>query len=188
MSKQELSTIISGSLAEQAKAKNQPLAETFIGADVIVIVDTSGSMAAFDNGNTASRYERACSELAKIQNDMPGKIAVLSFSDDVMFCPSGKPWDFSATTRLDRALAFARVADVADMKFIVISDGQPDDEQGALNEARKYKNKIDTIFIGKEGDEGQRFLAKLAQASGGTVAKDFSAAKLETTIRGLLHA
>ena len=38
----DLAKIIPGSLAEQAKAKSQPLAETFISADVVVLVDTSG--------------------------------------------------------------------------------------------------------------------------------------------------
>jgi Mg-chelatase subunit ChlD len=186
MMKTDLSTIISGSLAEQAKTKNQPLAETFISADVVVIVDTSGSMCNTD-ATSQSRYERACAELGKLQNSLPGKIAVLSFSSDVMFCPSGVPWNFQAATDLEKALKFAKVADVADMKFIVISDGDPDDEKAALKVAASYKCKIDTIFIGREGDSGQLFLAQLAAASGGKSAKDFSAAKLENTVKGLLY-
>lgn len=177
---------VPGSLASQASAKHQSLAETFIGADCVVIVDTSGSMSDDDN-TERSRYDRACSELAKIQKSMPGKIAVISFSSEVMFCPSGVPWNYSGGTKLDKALKFARVADVPEMRFIVISDGKPDGESDALDEAKKYKNHIDTIYIGPPGGRGEKFLARLASESGGTSARDFSAHKLEVTVKGLLN-
>jgi len=64
---------IAGSLAQQAAAKGQSLAESFLSADCIVVVDTSGSMALKD-GTEVTRYARACDELAKVQNSMPGKI------------------------------------------------------------------------------------------------------------------
>lgn len=179
-------TFVPGSLAAQSATTGRSLAETFVNADVIVIVDTSASMDSKDHGNK-SRYERACDELAKVQTSLPGKIAVLSFSDDVMFCPSGKPWNYGGSTQLDRALQFAKVADVDGMQFIVISDGEPADEITALKIAATYKNKIDTIFIGREGDDGQRFLSRLAQASGGQAVKDFAAKQLETSVKGLLN-
>jgi hypothetical protein len=178
---------VPGSLSQQASAKGQSLAETFISADCIVIVDTSGSMGGSDN-TERSRYDRACDELRKIQASMPGKIAVISFSSEVMFCPAGVPWNYSSGTQLDKALIFARIADVPEMRFIVISDGQPDDESAALAEARKYQNKIDTIYIGPAGERGERFLSRLASESGGISAKDFSAHKLAETVRGLLTA
>jgi len=106
----------------------------------------------------------------------------------VMFCPSGVPWDYGTSTHLDAALKFARIADVEGMRFIVISDGQPDDESAALAEARKYKNKIDTIYTGPAGESGERFLARLASESGGISAKDFSAHQLAETVKGLLTA
>jgi len=176
---------VSGSIAAQSAAANKPLAETFINADVIVIVDTSGSMGQTD-GTERTRYERACAELEKVQATMPGKICVISFSDDCLFCPSGIPWDYRCGTDLAKALKFAKVADVPDMRFIVISDGSPDDEQAALDIARKYKNHIDTIYIGSKNRSGQDFLARLAQASGGISAKDFSAHQLSNTVYGLL--
>ena len=174
-----------GSLAQVANQTGHAIAETFISADVIVIVDTSSSMASHDNSEL-SRYERACDELAKIQASMPGKIAVISFSDDVIFCPSGIPWNYSSGTDLAKALKFCRVADVPDMKFILISDGEPNDERSALDEAAKYKNPISTIYIGPAGGYGEKFLAKLAQKTAGKSAVDFSAHQLETTMKGLL--
>jgi Mg-chelatase subunit ChlD len=179
-------TPVPGSLEQQAAANHLSVAESFVNADVIVLVDTSGSMRQ-DDGGEVSRYQRACSELRKIQASMPGKIAVLSFSDSVMFCPNGVPFQYSLGTDLAKALKFARVTDVEGMKFIIISDGEPDDEQEALSEAAKYKNHIDTIYIGAD-KSGERFLALLASKSGGHSAKDFSGHNLETTIKGLLSA
>jgi hypothetical protein len=178
---------VTGSLAQQAQQKGQSLAESFISADCIVLVDTSGSMGMSD-GMENTRYERACDELKKIQNSMPGKICVISFSDETMFCPAGVPWDYGMGTDLARALKFSKVADVPDMRFIVISDGQPDDPQAAINAASQYKNRIDTIFIGGSSNEGQAFLERLAKASGGIAARDFSAAQLSDTVKGLLSA
>jgi len=185
---------VAGSLSQQATAKGQALAETFVNADAIVLVDTSRSMGMSD-GFENTRYERACDELAKIQKSMPGKIAVLSFSDEVMFCPAGIPWNYEAGTDLAAALKFAKVADVPEMRFIVISDGEPTDGSGNLSPeqyciqiAKTFKNHIDTIYIGRENGSGQDFLARLAKASGGISARDFSAAQLETTVKGLLQA
>lgn len=176
---------VQGSLAAVASASHKPLAETFINADLIVIVDTSGSMCVTD-GTERTRYERACDELAKVQATMPGKIAVISFSDFVSFCPTGIPWNYGQGTDMKKALEFAKVADVPDMRFIVISDGQPDDEQAALTLAKTYTNKIDTIYIGPSGGEGEGFLRRLAKVSGGIAAKDFSAKQLSQSIAGLL--
>jgi Mg-chelatase subunit ChlD len=176
---------VPGSLAQQATDNHISLAETFVNADVIVIVDTSGSMGASD-GTERTRYARACDELRKIQASMPGKIAVLSFSDEVKFFPSGIPANFGQGTDLAKALKFAKIADVPEMKFIVISDGEPNDEQEALAEAAKFKNHIDTIYIGPAGEPGEKFLKLLASKSGGRSAKDFAGHKLEATIRGLL--
>ena len=178
--------IISGSLGAIAAQNNQSIAETFTNADVVIIVDTSGSMCACDSRGGQSRYEVACEELRNLQNSLPGKLALLSFSDDVQFCPSGIPFNYQCGTDLARALKFAKIADITGMRFIVISDGDPDDEQEALNVARTYKNRIDTIYVGPEGGEGQAFLRRLAKASGGTGVTAAQVKELQTTVRGLL--
>lgn len=162
--------IVPGSLSAISARSGGSLAESFVSSDVIVICDTSGSMASKDSRGGKSRYDVACEELAKLQANMPGKIAVLAFSSDVEFCPGGVPRYFGGGTALHRALKFAKVADVPGMRFIVISDGQPDDESAALREAQQYKARIDVIYVGPENDlvRGRDFLERLAQASGGT--------------------
>lgn len=176
--------IVAGSLSAIAQQNGQSIAETFLSADCIVIVDTSGSMAGTDSRGGQSRYNVACEELAKLQKTLPGKIAVLSFSDSCIFCPGGQPIFLMGGTRLDGALRFAKVADVPGaMRFIVISDGCPDSEAACLAEAAKYHNRIDVIYVGPEasdwGFDGRDFLNRLAKASGGQmvtsdVAQDLS--------------
>jgi len=179
--------IVKGSLAQIAKDNNKSIAQTFLSCDVIVIVDTSGSMGSLDSRDGQSRYKVACNELARLQGTLPGKIAVISFSNTVLFCPSGVPFNLDSGTHMDKALDFARVADVPDMRFILISDGEPTDESSALTAARKYKNKIDTIYVGPENEKaGQDFLKRLAKASGGQALQDFKVNALGSNIQKLL--
>lgn len=160
--------IIQGSLGAVAQQNKTSIAESFVNANAIIIVDTSGSMDQSDARNGKTRYQVACDELANLQRTMPGKLALLSFSNDVVFCPNGIPFQFGGMTDLAKALKFAKVADLpSGMRFIVISDGEPDDEADALKVAKTFKNRIDTIFVGREGAEGQDFLNRLAKASGG---------------------
>ena len=183
----DIKNYIPGSLASQAANTGQSIAQTFVSADVIVLVDTSSSMSQSDGYEQKSRYERACDELAKVQASLPGKIAVLSFADFTLFCPSGIPTQPCGMTDLTGALKFAKIADLDGMQFIVISDGEPNEESSALQVASTYRNKIDTIYIGPERGSGQNFLERLAQSSGGRVKKNFSAVRLGETIKGLLN-
>jgi len=182
-----MNTLVKGSIADIAMSGKKSIAETFVGADCVVIVDTSGSMGTNDSAGGKSRYEVACQELAALQASMPGKIAVLSFSDRVMFCPDGKPFNFGVNTNLTKALKFAKIADIPPIQFIVISDGQPDDPRGALAIARTYKNRIDVIYVGPESHPvGRDFLEQLARASGGVTVTADRVAELSTTIQKLL--
>lgn len=182
-------TIVKGSLADIAKATNTSLAESFLNADCIVIVDTSGSMSAEDAPGGKSRYDAACDELAKLQANLPGKIAVIAFSDQTMFCPNGQPFYLGGGTDLAGALTFAKMADVDDMRFVVISDGQPQDERAALRVAQTYQNRIDVVYVGPEYDpDGRDFLNRLAKASGGQAVTADRVAQLSTKVQLLLAA
>jgi Mg-chelatase subunit ChlD len=178
--------IVPGSLGAIAAQGNTSIAETFLNADAIIIVDTSGSMDQCDSRGGKSRYEVACEELRSLQASLPGKLAVISFSSDVLFCPNGVPFNYQGSTKLDKALKFAKVADVKGMRFIVISDGEPDSESDALQVARTYKARIDTIFVGPEGGHGQEFLKRLAKASGGQGVTAAQVKELSNTVAKLL--
>jgi Mg-chelatase subunit ChlD len=110
----------------------------------------------------------ALEEPISLQKALSGKIGVIAFSDDAQFIPGGVPPFLADGTDLAAALRFAKVADVLDMRFFVISDGQPDDEAEAMAAAKMFTNRIETIFVGPERDSGARtFLEQLAAASGG---------------------
>ena len=181
--------VVKGSLTDIAKQNSTSLAETFLSADVIVLVDTSSSMEAHDAPGGKSRYDAACTELANLQATIPGKVAVISFAStgQVMFCPNGQPFNLEGGTGLASALEFAKIADVPDMRFVVISDGQPDSEREALKVAATYLNRIDTIFVGPEGDDrGRAFLTKLANAKGGQAVTADRVALLSNKVQYLL--
>jgi Mg-chelatase subunit ChlD len=175
-----MSAIVKGSLNAIARDSNMGLAEAFLNADTIIIVDTSGSMAQRDEvpsmlgsaerrraGSGLSRYQRACEELANLQGNLEGRIAVIAFSSSTVFCPDGTPLNLGGGTDLAAALEFVQVADGVVERFIVISDGWPDDAEKAIKIASTFTTKIDTIFIGPAGDAGEGFLRRLAAACKG---------------------
>jgi hypothetical protein len=179
--------IVQGSIGAIAEASGKSIAETFLNVDCIVLIDTSGSMSATDNGR--SRYDVACLELANLQNSLPGRIAVVNFSTDVQFEPSGTPLFLMGGTSMDRALKFVKVADLPGMKFILISDGYPDSPEETLSVARTFTCHIDTIFIGPEGpDSGRDFLKRLSSVTGGSSIVAAQAVQLEAGVKALLGA
>jgi len=163
-------SIVPGSLGALAQQEHKSLAETFLSAEVVVIVDTSGSMSTPDAGDGMTRYDRACSELMLLQQRNSGKVAVIGFSDHPQFYPGGKPANLGSGTAMAKALKFTKVADVGGMVFFLISDGRPNEEDKTLQISSQYQNKINTIYVGPEGGPGQQFLEQLAQASGGRFA------------------
>lgn len=180
--------IIPGSLGAIAHQNNKSIAETFLSCDIIVIVDCSGSMSTTDSRGGKSRADVANAELAALQNNLPGKIAVIGFANDTQFCPSGIPTAPGASTDMEKALKFVKIADpIPDMKFFLISDGQPDDEQATLRVARTFKNKINTIYVGPEDTPtGRDFLQKLAKATGGQTTTADRAKELTSKIEKLM--
>ena len=179
--------IVPGSLSSIAKRDGQSLAEIFMSADCVVIVDTSGSMEQNDSRGGRSRYEIACEELRQLQANLPGKIAVLAFSNTTIFCPGGVPQMLHGGTNLAGALKFAHVADVPGMRFVVISDGEPDSRSDALAQARRFKARIDVIYVGPEDrPAGRDFLMRLAQVSGGQMVTADRAQELAASVERLL--
>lgn len=182
-------SIIPGSIKSIAQQSSKSIAEIFMNVDAIILIDCSGSMDTHDSGNL-TRYERACQELKALQANMPGKIAVIGFSDKAEFMPGGIPSFLGGGTAMDKALQFVKVADnIPGMKFILISDGEPDSPEITLNIARSYKNKIDVIYIGDERrPTGRDFLNSLAQLTGGQSVTSDRAVNLQSGVMKLLVA
>lgn len=180
-------SIVPGSLAEITKTSGQSLALAFMNVETVVIVDTSGSMCANDSQNGHSRYEVACAELRKLQGSNPGKILVISFSDDVKVCLNGIPHNFMGGTKMGRALQFVKQYDLPNMNIVLISDGEPIDEDMAIRIAQTYKNSINTIYVGPPDEmRGRDFLKRLAAATGGKNVTADRAKELASSIQTLL--
>lgn len=161
-------SIVAGSLSDVAQQESKPLAETLMHVKAILIVDTSASMTADDAPGGKSRHDAAADELRSLQESMPGKIGVVAFSSEVKLCPSGIPERFNGSTNMAKALKFVHNFDDTGIKFVVISDGEPDSESKTLQVAKTFKSPISCCYIGPEGGSGRRFLDKLASATGGT--------------------
>lgn len=168
--------ITKGSIADLMNNNNVSLAESFLSCDCVILFDVSGSMNSKD-GTGVSRFDRGLNELKDLQASMPGKVAIVQFADHPDFMPGGVPvMNISGTsTDMTAALRYVKIADeIPDMRFIVISDGEPNNALSALSEASYFTNAIDTIFIGCESDDeyddlhsGRGFLRELASRSGG---------------------
>lgn len=180
--------LVPGSLGAIARETGRTLAETFLSADVIILIDTSASMNARDVRNGRRRYDVACEELAALQAKMPGKIAVVTFSDQAVYTPYGIPPYLGRNTDLAGALKFVQPAD-GTVQFVVISDGRPNDEDAALRIARTFASRINAVYVGPElGYTGMAFLQQLAQAAGGRYTVAATAHQLSGQIQNLLSS
>ena len=178
--------LVPGSLRAIARAQQSSLAQSFMHAELIVLVDTSGSMGirdSMDGDALVTRYTAACTQLTRLQATHPGKIAVIAFSSHAVFCPGGIPENLGGGTDMAQALRYVQPADGCGMTFVLISDGQPDDEAATLAVAATFTTPIQTIFIGQ--GSGADFLRRLAQRTGGTALVK-SIPQLAASVAGLL--
>jgi hypothetical protein len=168
-------TLITGSLYQVSQQSQKPLAELFIDVRAAVIVDVSASMDRRDARDGKSRWQVAGEELTKLQAEMPGQIALFAFSDRVQFTPSGvlpETGKLGSTTKMSAALKHVKTMglDIDGIRIMLVSDGEPNDQKATLDQAAKFTQRIDTIFVGPEGSKGASFLDELAKASGGIAA------------------
>lgn len=180
--------LIKGSLGQIAQSQNSSIAEVFLGAEIIVLLDWSGSMSACDAVGGKSRSDVATEHLTKLQGDHPGKVGLICFADYAIFCPNGSPMSCGYSTALEKALQYVKPMDDTGTKIVVVSDGEPNDKSEALKMARTFKTKIDVIFVGSEQDfaGGRAFLDRLARATGGELYKADSPGLLAPSVETLM--
>ena len=181
-------SIVPGSLSQIAQQNNTGLAESFLGADYIIVLDMSGSMSSHDAPGGKSREQVAEEDVIHLQTMHKGKIALFCFADYCIFAPGGVPLNCGGSTNMAAALRYIQAADDCGSKIILVSDGMPNDASETLRIAREFKNKIDTIFCGPETDTegGRAFLEKLARATKGKSYQSDSPGLLGTSVEKLL--
>jgi hypothetical protein len=182
--------LVYGSLSDIAQRSGKSVAHTFLNIDALIMVDTSASMETEDCSGGRRRYDLACEQLIRLQREIPGKIGLISWNSDARFCPGGIPSSPYGGTDLANVLTFIQPADGTGIKLILISDGEPDNEDKALALAKKFKSQIETIYIGPEVGAGRDFLRRLAEAAGGRGVSQSvqDLGNLSKVVRGLLAA
>ena len=167
--------IAEGSISDISVKEDISLAEAFAGAKRIILLDVSGSMEACDTPTRdghISRHEAAEEQVRRLQKEYQGSVALFCFSDHIVFCPDGVPNRLNCGTAMAGALRYVHAADNMGIGIDMITDGgTTDGEDETIAEAAKFKSRINCIYIGPEGDFGQRFLMTLARTAGGKYIK-----------------
>lgn len=165
--------LVKGSLQDTMDRKRITVADAMLDVELVVVLDCSGSMnASVTNsyqGGYRTKRQVATRELETLQNDKPGRVALVTFSDDVEFQPSGRPPNAGGCTSMHRALKFVKDLDDIGMKLCLISDGGPTDAtpEEVVKLAATFKSGISTIYIGPETDKGAELMRRIAEVSGG---------------------
>jgi hypothetical protein len=165
-----------GSLVDVAGGtitNTQKMAMALAGAQLLILVDCSGSMTAKDAGTNGNqkRHTAAQEVLDILQEEYPGHIAVAAFNSlshglvhtGILPSPDGG-------TPLAEALDFFYPKlKVWKKKFVVVSDGEPNDPNKALMVARKEAYPTYGIYVGDMNNSagGVEFMRKLAEVTGG---------------------
>ena len=185
---QKNSGVAKGSIYDVANSQNSKPEEILTDADIVVMLDISGSMADRQlNGQT--RYEKAVEALDDLQRAFPGRIALVTFNDRAALELSGIPSIPSGMTNVYDALSIAKTFDGLSTKFYLISDGQPNvrSEQETIDLASTFIDPINCIFIGEDHDRmGIGFMEKLARVTKGTNAGRIDVKLLGQTIKLLV--
>lgn len=158
---------LKGSILDIAQSNSISIAKVFMSIDRLILCDTSGSM--HDHcSDGRSKYANMLDELAALQREDAGKTGVFSFSNDVVFCPTGVPTFLNGGTYVGKALEYIKQVDGTGIKIILISDGIPSDITQTFEVAVTFETPIDTIYIGSELDSnrGRETLARISELSG----------------------
>ena len=185
---------LEGSIRDLANRRAQDLAVAMTNAEVIVLFDSSSSMSyntttdPYSPSSGRSRYDDAFEALKSLQAKLPGRILLVSFNTTYKVNLDGIPMRPNGTTIITPALEYIEPAAMADMRLIVISDGEVNSPLSALAAVAPWTNQIDTIFIGEETNlRAISFMRDLARNKG-QLSKDgaISVQELEGELSRLL--
>ena len=132
-------------------------------AHEIWLLDTSSSM-------SGDRYDRLKAQLQSLWEGAE-RVTLIAFATDVV--PIESPANLPPArggTLLAEALTFC--LDYAPGRVVVFSDGEPHDENMALDAASNLPGTVETIFFGSSSDrKAIHFMDRLARQNGGQCVK-----------------
>lgn len=151
--------VAQGSVYDVAKRQGRSLPDVLAFADTIILFDRSGSMHGVKMG-------QARDALFELQRTHDGDILLIAFDSTPKVVYDGDPGEARGGTMIGAALSYAKELDIPGRRFILISDGCPQDEHQAISVAQTYTSPIHTIFIGDDFDtRGLAFMQRLAALS-----------------------
>jgi len=149
------------SLGEVSKLRQRQQQAT---SEIVILADVSSSMSEVAGGKTKIEILREA--LSHVWPDCPNAhLITFSSLPAFMMSPNDLPAP-SGGTALHLAIEAAQP--LRPGQTIVISDGQPDDQNAALAAANSLTGRIDVIYCGPDSDlEAIAFLQRLARSTGG---------------------
>ena len=126
--------------------------------NTLFLLDVSGSM-----DEKVDRVKKIDS-LREVMRRYPDakKICFSTYVDEYVDIPEP-----SGSTDLTQALKFIKSNYSTYKRIVLVSDGEPNNRKHAKEAASELSLPIDIIFIGKKGDEGERFMEELALTTNG---------------------
>lgn len=169
-----------GSVYEVANAQSREVAMVLADVDAIALFDISGSM-------SGDKFVQAGLALDQLQKKFRGKLAIIEFDMNARWRLNGRPSSPNGSTNLTAALELAKPFDGTGIRFIVISDGAPDNRYTAQEVAATFEDPIDSVFIGPDHDiSGKLFLEGLSALKGGKSMGQTDVKELEARVTKLL--
>jgi len=149
----------------------------------ILLLDVSGSMVQMVNN------KRKIDILREIVTNFIG-VRMFVFSthiNETKYIPEPQE-----STDLYNAFKYLKQFINKDTNLVLVSDGQPNDPESALNEAKSLGIPVNVVYIGNMGSSGEQFMKLLAKLTNG---KEITAEVLNMTfqqqltegIQGLLY-
>jgi len=135
----------------------------------VLFLDSSGSM--YSKVGERTKWEHLLAALEANYSDKPSTKCI-SYSGTAVVTNVLNPEMIGGMTRLNTGFMLAEdVYNIAGISsIVVISDGMDDYELSAAETAKKWADsgiKGDFIYIGREGDRGERFMREMAEIMNG---------------------
>ena len=166
--------VATGSVGDVATKQNLSLAHAFVNVKIVVLCDRSGSMVECDAAGGKARFEVEDELVARLQKAHPGQLLLASFNDAGRVHTNGILPSPSGGTLLLAGLKMIQDYLVADVRAVLISDGEPyDDEKEILDYVRaNLVHRLDCMFAGPEGSAGAKLMQRIAAAARGVAESD----------------
>lgn len=155
-------------------------------AKIVLLCDRSISMFERDSDGE-QRYIVQDGVVRDLQGKYAGQVAIVPFADTVYLSLNGTLPHPDGSTYMLNALRFVAPIVEAGIHVVLISDGEPTDSKEEILEiARLFAGFLDTVFVGRAGSEGDKFLSRVSEASQGEHETNEATRLLEKTLTRLL--